>query len=120
VCEKLGNAVKTARIEKNLTQQQLAARLSISPHYLMAIENRNQIPSSKVLFRIIRELNISADAIFYPEQGHDCELVNRLHIMLDRFGEQDIEHIIAVLQVLLQAKCAEGGDLQCRLKCPHI
>lgn len=101
-----------------MTQQQLAERLSISPHYLMAIENRNQIPSSKVLFKIIRELNISADAIFYPEQGHDCELVSRLRILLERVGEHDIEYIIAVLQVLLQSHiyCAV---IACRiqLKC---
>jgi len=83
--------VKAARKEKNWTQRQLAERLSISPYYLKSIENRNQIPSSDLLFKIIRGLDISADTIFYPEQGRDCELVNRLHILLSRFEEYDIE-----------------------------
>jgi len=59
--------IKTARNEKQLTQKQLAERLSITPHYLMSIENKQQIPSCDLLFRIIRELELSADTIFYPE-----------------------------------------------------
>ena len=103
-----------------MTQKQLAERLSISPHYLMSIENKQQIPSGDLLFRIIRELDISADTIFYPEQDYGCELVNRLHILLGKYEEHDLELIIAMLQTLLQAKCLEGGDLQCRIRCPYI
>jgi len=117
---KLGSVVKTARKEKHLTQKQLAERLSITPHYLMSIENRKQIPSSDLLFKIIRELDISADTIFYPEHGRDCELLNRLHILLSRFEEHEIELVITMLQILLHVKCAEGGDPQCHIKCPHI
>ena len=69
VSEKLGNAIKLARQERQLTQRELAERLSISPHYLMTIENKEQIPGSDLLFRIIRELNLSADAIFYLNEG---------------------------------------------------
>ena len=112
--------MKAARLEKHLTQRQLAERLSITSHYLMSIENKKQIPSSDLLFLIIRELDISADTIFYPEHGDACELVNRLHILLNKFEEHDIELIIAMLQTLLHAKCLEGGELHCRIKCPHI
>ena len=117
---KLGGAIKAARLEKHLTQKQLAERLSITPQYLMSIENRKQIPGSSLLFLIIQELDISADEIFYPEQGNECELIGRLSIMLRRFEEQDIELVISILQVLVQAKCAEGGEQYCRSKCPHI
>jgi len=112
--------MKRARVEKHLTQRQLAEHLSITTHYLMSIENKKQMPSSELLYRIIRELDLSADTIFYPEQGEDCELVSRLHILLNRFGERDIELIMTILQVLLQVKCAEGGDFRCRFNCPHI
>jgi len=118
--DKLGITIKSARMEKHLTQKQLANRLSITPHYLMSIENKKQIPSGNLLFQIIRELEISADMIFYPEQRLECEIVNRLHTLLGRFEEHDIELIIAMLQTLLQAKCAEGGNLQCRIKCPNM
>ena len=118
--EKLGRVVKAARKERNLTQKQLAERLSITPQYLMSIENRNRIPGSALLFLIIRELDLSANEIFYPKHGSECELVGRLGILLCRFEERDIELIISILQVLLQAKCAEGGEPYCRIKCPHI
>ena len=119
VSEKLGSVIKTARTEKHLTQKQLAERLSITPHYLMCIENKKRIPGRDLLFRIIRELNIPAKTIFYPEHGNECELVNRLHFLLNRLGEHDIENIIAILQVLVSAKCLEGGDPRCCTKCPH-
>ena len=64
VSDKLGHVIRSARLEKHLTQKQLAKRLSITPHYLMSIENKKQIPSCDLLFRIIRELEISADTIF--------------------------------------------------------
>jgi len=99
VSVKLGSAVKTARLERGLTQKQLAKRLSITPHYLMSIENKKQIPSSDLLFRIVRELNLSADSIFYPEHGNDCELLSRLHNLLDKFEEHDIERAIAILNI---------------------
>jgi len=108
VSDKLGSAIKSARLDRHLTQKQLAARLSISPYYLMSIENRQQIPSSDLLFRIIRELEIPADTIFYPEYGHDSALVKKLQILLSKCEEQDITVIIATLQSLLQTKNPMG------------
>jgi len=63
----LGGVIKSTRKEKHLTQKQLAERLFISTRYLMSIENKKQIPSCNLLFRLVRELGISAGTIFYPE-----------------------------------------------------
>ena len=120
VSTRLGGVVKAARLDKQLTQKELAGRLSISPHYLMSIENKKKMPGRDLLFLLIRELDIPVYAIFYPEHGRECELLDRLRTLINRLQEHDIEHIIAIMQVLLEAKCAEGGDLQCHLKCPHI
>ena len=107
IMARLGGAIKTARIEKHLTQKELAKQLSISTHYLMSIENKQQIPSCDLLFRIIRELEISADTIFYPEYEHDHALVGKLRILLSRCDEKDINVIIATLQSLLENKETE-------------
>ena len=103
----LGGAIKTARIERHLTQKELAKRLSISSHYLMSIENKRQIPSCDLLFRIIRALEISADTIFYPEYEHNHALVGKLRLLLSRCDEKDINVIIATLQSLLENKETE-------------
>jgi transcriptional regulator with XRE-family HTH domain len=63
----LGNAIKTARKGKGLTQSELAGVLSITPRYLKALENSGHKPSYDLLTKIVRELGIVPDRIFYPE-----------------------------------------------------
>ena len=67
IVDRLGGVVKSARLERHLTQKQLAGQLAISTHYFMSIENMKQLPSCDLLLRIVRELDIPADCIFYPE-----------------------------------------------------
>jgi transcriptional regulator with XRE-family HTH domain len=50
-----------------MTQLQLSERLKITPRYLKAIENSGKKPSFDLLVRIIRELDIPAESVFYPE-----------------------------------------------------
>ena len=113
ISDKLGSIIKKARIRKGLTQKELAERLNITPYYLMCIENKRQIPSGDLLFHLIRELDISSDTIFYPEHDYDCELVNKLNVLLYKSEERDIVMIISVLQALLDIKKDIGGGLLC-------
>lgn len=106
--DELGNIVKTTRLDKHLTQKQLAKRLSITPHYLMSIENKGKIPSCKLLYRIVRELEIPADTIFYPEYRCDCISTKKLQVLLRKCDEKDITVIMATLQSFLQAKNSDG------------
>jgi transcriptional regulator with XRE-family HTH domain len=66
--DKLGCVVKSARQAMQLTQSQLAQRLGITARYLKAIENSGQKPSYDLFVRIVRELDISADAVVYPDE----------------------------------------------------
>jgi transcriptional regulator with XRE-family HTH domain len=104
ISDKLGSMIKSTRINKHLTQKQLAERLFISPRYLMSLENNKQIPSCELLFRIIRELGISADMIFYPESKNNDEVVKKLQILLNNCDKSDIAIIITILQSLVQIK----------------
>jgi transcriptional regulator with XRE-family HTH domain len=106
----LGGVVKAARLESHLTQRELSERLKITPHYLMSIENKQRLPSCDLLFRIIRELEIPADTVFYPEYGHNNVSVKKLQILLNKCDEQDITVILATLQSLIQTKKLAGGD----------
>jgi len=62
-----GSVVKSARQAKGMTQIQLAKMLQITPRYLKAIENSGRKPSYDLLVRIVRELDIPTDIVFYPE-----------------------------------------------------
>jgi transcriptional regulator with XRE-family HTH domain len=70
-----GDIVKAARQAKGLTQSQLADTLEITTRYLKAIENSGSKPSYGLLVRIVRELEIPSDAIFYPEHENDKSAV---------------------------------------------
>ena len=63
-----GSIVKTTRKKKGLTQSKLAEKLSISIRYLKAIENSGRKPSYDLLVKIIHELDIQTNMLFYPEQ----------------------------------------------------
>ena len=102
--DKLGKIIKSARTEKHLTQKELAKRVSITRHYLMEIENNGQIPSGDLLFHLIRELEIPADTIFYPEYEYDTALLEKLRILLQKADEREVKAVIATLQELIEHK----------------
>ncbi len=102
--DKLGKIIKTARKENNLTREQLAEKINITPRYLMAIENENKKPSYHVLFNLIRELGISANMIFFSEKLHadtKTELLIQLLYMCD---EKELKVITATIKALLDNK----------------
>ena len=65
----LGDIIKNARQKSKLTIEDLAAKVGITERFLYRIENEGNKPSFAVLFRLIRELSISPDLIFYPEMA---------------------------------------------------
>ena len=105
--DKLGVILKDARIAKGLTREKFAEIMSITPRYLMSIENENKKPSYNLLLRLIRELGISSDMIFYPEvknkRNEIEQLINRLHLC-DKY---QLNVIKATLEALLSRQNKE-------------
>jgi len=101
---RLGSILKAARKAKGLTREQLAEIMSITPRYLMSIENENKKPSYDVLFRLVRELSISADTIFYPENQHVDTKVEQLTRLLYLCNERELKIATATIKALLDNK----------------
>lgn len=99
---KLGDVLKEARKYKSLTREQLSEIINITPRYLMSIENENKKPSYDVLFRLIRKLGISADAIFYPEQESNNTQRGSLIRLLSLCDQHEIDVITATVEALLK------------------
>lgn len=102
--DKLGSILKTARKAKGLTREQLSETINISPRYLMSIENENKKPSYDVLFRLVRELSISADTIFYPENQRSDTYINQLVRLLYLCDERELKIVTATVNALLENK----------------
>lgn len=102
--DRLGEILKAARKNNNLTREQLAEKINISPRYLMSLENENKKPSYNVLFHLIRELGISADTIFYPEGKYTNTKIDQFTRLLYQCDERDIKILVATAKALLETK----------------
>jgi transcriptional regulator with XRE-family HTH domain len=100
----LGTVIKEARVTAGLTHMDLAAKLKISQRHLMYIENSRQKPGYKLLFRMIRELAIPADLIFYPELTRDRRELEQAIAMLHKCDVKELDVVIATLYALLKEK----------------
>lgn len=98
----LGHIVKTARKCNDLTREQLAEKLGITPRYLMSIENENKKPSYDLLFRLIRILDISSDSIFYPEKQHADPITEQLVHKLRLCDKRGLKIIQATLTEIIE------------------
>ena len=66
--EILGIVLKNAREKAGITVETLSENVGITERYLYRIENEGKKPSYDILYKLIRELSISPDYIFYPEK----------------------------------------------------
>ncbi len=59
----LGDELRQARLEANLTQEQLAFEAELDRTYISHLENGHKSPTVEVLFRIAAALGIPASEI---------------------------------------------------------
>ena len=67
--KQFGLVLKNARMDKKLTQAELAEILDISLPYLKDLERFRNNPSYDVFEKVIRYFNLSADAVIYPNEN---------------------------------------------------
>ena len=104
VADTLGSTIKQARLGMELTQEQLTKRLGISRKYLTLIENSHKKPKYPLLFRIIRELNINPDLIFYPEKPSKDSRIEDLVRMLYSCDDHALSIIRATAKAATEVK----------------
>ena len=92
---------KAAREIAGITIEALAEKAGITERYLYRIENEGKKPSFDVLYKLIRELSISADSIFYPEKlSKDSEVENLLR-MLSGCDERSLKVVKATVKAFI-------------------
>ena len=99
--ETLGDIIKAARQKSGLTIEELANRLDITERYLYRIENQGKKPSFDILYKLIRELGISPDLIFYPERSDQDSEIEDLIRRLYTCDERSLEVIKATATALM-------------------
>lgn len=102
--EQLGNIIKSARQNKKITMELLAEKIGVTERYLYRIENEGKTPSYDVLYKIIRELSINPDLIFYPEKpSKDSEIEDFVRILYN-CDDRSIQIIKATAKAVLESQ----------------
>lgn len=99
--KQFGTVLKNARIERNLTQAELAEELNISLSYLKDLERFRNNPSYEMFERVIRYFNLSADAVIYPEKDQSDSTCQKIKRLLSLCSEQQLCVILAATEALL-------------------
>ena len=81
-------------------RDQLSERVGISHRYLTAIENEERRPSYEVLSKLLRNLGLSADSIFYPEKESEPEEKQLLRLF-QQCSKRDRKVIKSIIDTLL-------------------
>ncbi len=102
--ETLGSIIKVARQHAEITIEALADKVGITERYLYRIENEGKYPSYEVLYRIIRELSINPDLIFYPEKPSKDSKAEDLVRMLYNCDERSMKIIKATAKAALESQ----------------
>lgn len=96
----LGQVIKKARKQHNLTIEALADKIGVSERYLYRIENEGKKPSFDVLYKLIRCLSISADSIFYPEKPSKESEIEDISCRLYNCSERDLKIVRAIVEAM--------------------
>lgn len=102
ISDTFGDVLKTARQHKSITIEALAEKIGVTERYLYRLENEGKKPAYDVLFKLIRELSINPDFIFYPEKEQKCDEIDCLIRMLYRCNKQSLAILTATLNALLE------------------
>lgn len=99
-----GELIKAAREKSNLTVKELTTRIGITERYLYRIENEGKIPKFEVLKKLIRELDIDANLIFYPEKPSKDSEAEDLVRMLHSCDDRSMKIIRATVKAALESQ----------------
>ncbi|MDU2066563.1 MAG: helix-turn-helix transcriptional regulator [Sporomusaceae bacterium] len=97
----LGDAVKNARIELGLTQNEVADKINVDVRTILNIENYKGNPKMEVLFPLIRVLKIDSQEIFYPELKREYPAIRRLRLTIEECSEEEASALKSVFESVL-------------------
>lgn len=99
-----GEKIKRIRKKKNLTQEQLAELIDISPRNLSKIEVGECFVKAETLEKLLKALDISTEELFANEHIKESEeLLNLIYNILDKIknDRKKLEKIYKITKFLI-------------------
>ena len=100
----VGMLIKFFREENGIRLEDFADEINISPRYLQKIENEGNIPSFRVLKRIINRLSMDSNCFFYENYDINEVRLNNIVQKLKKCNDFEINVISATLNALMEGK----------------
>lgn len=86
--DRLAAAIRTARNQREMTQETLSDLSGVSVRHIGKIENGEINPSFEVLLSLVTTLKISFDTLFYQDEAQDQKNINELGSLYRACPEQ--------------------------------
>ena len=101
--KEVAQKIKEARERAHLTQEDLAEIVDVSPTHMSVIERGVKTPKLDTFVRIIKALNLSADALLMDgaDQLNDS-IVTELSVRIGRMPQKDQERILNAIRALTE------------------
>ncbi|MDP3721913.1 MAG: helix-turn-helix transcriptional regulator [Candidatus Omnitrophota bacterium] len=107
VLQQIGTRIRTYRKLARLTQEQLAERADLSPHFLGFVERGQANPSLDSLVRIASALGVQLDELFrFPkEEAQEVrERLQEIHRLLKYRTPQEVRMVKHIIELLPPAQ----------------
>ena len=99
--QKFGKRLKSLRIDRDLTQLELAEILDLSLSYLKDLERFKNTPSLEVFAKTIQYFNLSADTVIYPDKNLNNSTYQKIQRRLLQCDEKQLKIILALIDAVL-------------------
>ena len=99
----IGARIKEARLNKKLTQEQLAELADVGFYYIGEIERGQKLPSLTVFVQIVEALGVSADSILKDELSALPHFNNEITTKLDKLTPKQRAGAVAILEAYINA-----------------
>ena len=96
--KRLGNAIRSARMSRGISQEYLAEILDVTPTHIRHIESGHRKPSIELLFQLAQMLDLSLDALIF---NRDTEIPA---IHTDGLTPEDIGAIAHIADLMREKK----------------
>lgn len=106
----LGDAVKVARNDLKLTQEQVASQINTDSRTIMNIENYRGNPKMGTLYPLIRMLKIDARDVFNPELKHESSIMRKLRVLIEDCTDQEAAALIPIVEAILKTLRAKNAE----------
>lgn len=105
-----GNKIRSLRIEKGWTQEQLAEKVGVSDKYISKIETGNRKPSIEFYIDVSNILGVSLDYLFYDAINIKKNIyIDSMIVKMSYMSEEQQSHLLKIADTFSSDR-KEGSD----------